>query len=174
MTDDWVDLYGRVTEFSKLESVSLHFDRHAGNYDAYDDDNDEILHHPVLRSSKLLDMLNVVDRSIKDLSVRHIQIGRYKPDPPYAERRISSTLEGLRALRLSVVHEQPRGEAGPVYKVRREQFTLPGGHVVMKPFNIQFKARLTSVDNWLQQGLGLISVQMAGTRQKSPTPHSLL
>ncbi|KAL5388127.1 hypothetical protein DPSP01_003117 [Paraphaeosphaeria sporulosa] len=115
MSAEWVELYERLPELPRLESVSLVFDRHGGGDDL---DDDMILHGYDFRSSELADLLSMLEKRIKDLSVRHIQLDRrsYGHGHDHGMKISFPILVGLRALRLSFVHEQPRGESGTVYK----------------------------------------------------------
>ncbi|KAF2442926.1 hypothetical protein P171DRAFT_474243 [Karstenula rhodostoma CBS 690.94] len=126
MSEEWIQLYERLSELPKLESISLVFDRHGGGFEM---DDDMILHDYHFRSAELAQLLHMLKTRIKDLSVRHIQLDRESYDQDHGSI-IASTLEGLRALRLSFVHEQQRGESGTVYKVtdcHEEWASFPSG-----------------------------------------------
>jgi hypothetical protein len=126
MSDDWQTVYSRLPELPKLESVSLVFDRHGGGGDGNGMDDDKILHDYGVRNAELSGLLGLLEKRIKDLSVRHLQLDSrtYQDDDDSSEMSRASIIEGLQALRLNVVHEQPQGEIGSVYKVRRERVSI--------------------------------------------------
>jgi hypothetical protein len=143
MSHDWQTVYSRLPELPKLERVSLIFDRHGGGDGGEDGmhEDDKILHDCGVRSTELSGLLELLEKRIKDLSVRHLQLDyrTCQDDGNNSGVSRASILEGLQTLRLNVVHEQPQGEIGSVYKVRRERLSTRS----IKVFHGNYSMRLT-------------------------------
>ena len=126
MSDGWTEVYNRIPEFPKLNSVSLIFDRHAG--DAETSRNEEELQGPGARAEWVRKILRLFrNNSIQNLSIRHMQLDKWIRQEFDTEQMVEdlatdlalkdAVLAGLEALRMNVVHLQPHGESGTVYKV---------------------------------------------------------
>ena len=125
MTEEWDALFQRIPEFPKLEDVSLHMDRHAGETDDYEEGE---LQAAPQRISLFRELLGILDERIKNLGIRHMQLDPWNRNHPWSSpdpevdndlSRKDAVLQRLSALRMSVVHLQPHGESGSVYKVRK-------------------------------------------------------
>lgn len=131
MSNEWMDVYNALPELPNLDSISLHFDRHAGAEDNYC--GDEEFQGPLERISNVDNVFQLLKGRIRNLSIRNIQLHSWMPHSVTGlggilsieqacvwDRALAlknSTLEKLDSLRMNVVHLEPHGEAGPVYKV---------------------------------------------------------
>lgn len=125
MSDGWMQVYNRIPEFPKLDSVSLVFDRHAGDVEMWG--NAEELQGPDERIAWVRKLLRLLGNRIRNLSIRHMQLYKwitYEFDAQETKDDLANDLAlkdvilaGLEAFRMNVVQIQPPGESGPVYKV---------------------------------------------------------
>jgi hypothetical protein len=87
---------------------------------------EEELQGPDERISGVRQLLRLLGKRIEDLSIRHMQLNTWvgrgnefenDPEVPNDLELKDVVLAGLKALRMNVVHLQPHGESGSVYKV---------------------------------------------------------
>lgn len=121
MSDVWLECFSRLPELPHLESVVLVFDRHGGSNDG-DDDDEDLLHTREAREKGQFGLFKLLGGRVRELGIRHVQLTEDRDDEEEEEQESRVQLRkrilgNLTALRLAVVHEQPRGEAGTVYQV---------------------------------------------------------
>jgi hypothetical protein len=133
MHDTWWDCFNRLLELENLRSVALLFDRHGGSADDYGYEED-LLQDRRTRAASLQSLLELAGLSLQELAIRHNQDFPPSPEKPLQSLQTTGELSvrlneeeslrnqllgGLKSLRISLVHEQIRGESGTILKVLR-------------------------------------------------------
>jgi hypothetical protein len=100
--------------FPNVQSLTVHFDRHAG-----EDGDDNLFQDPDFQRIWLRRILSPLVGCVNELALRHYEnTGDKRAHPRSETPELMSTIAGVRSLRMSVKHREASADSGPIYKVR--------------------------------------------------------
>lgn len=103
----------RLGELPNVRSVSVNFDRHAG-----EDDDDDTLQDPDFQRTWLRRILGPLGGRLTGIALRHYENTGDKGTQPRPETPIlMKAVSKLTSLRMSVKHRETNGDSGPIHRV---------------------------------------------------------
>ena len=126
MHEVWESCLDRLPELKNLHSIALIFDRHGSGDEFYISDDDDLLQSRYSRQSWRDKLFKLPGLELQELAIRHNQ-DFYSREDTHMTASLSELLKQdalrdqilnkLQSLRLSLVHEQIRGESGDILEV---------------------------------------------------------